>query len=352
MFKLDREYQYKLKSMPRGRNSATPITNTCKVPYFSLTIDSNSNCFVCSCDGWLPIPVGHVQDFGSLDEVLNSSTAKFLQSDVDQKKFTWCAVEYCGIKNASIEPTTYSLLLNTDDSCNLACPSCRRDSIMHSAGTVYEEKLRDTNRILQWLEKFEHPIFITITGNGDPFASHIFRPLIQNYSPKPTQRIGIKTNGLLIKKQLSTSPLLPNIAHMSISVDAASKQVYEDVRRPGKWEVLLENFDYLVSTDLVDKTVLQFCLQNKNYADLPAFVELCNNYGFRGLVHQLDDWGTWNTTQVTEPDAWTVANGTYLDQNVLDPNHPNHTNMLKVLQVVKDSSSSVKIAPGLGHLLK
>ena len=332
MFKLNKEYQYKLKSMPRGRNFNTPITSTCKIPYTTVTVDYNSNCFICSCDGWLPIPVGKVQDFASLDEVWNSPTAQLLQDDIDKKRFTWCAVDHCGIKNRNLTSNKSTLIVNIDESCNLSCPSCRRDSIMHSSGPVYDTKLHAIKHILTWLDKFDRPLTITLSGNGDPFASNVIRPLIQSYQPKLMHAFHFKTNGLLLKKQLSTSPLLPNVDAIEISVDAGSKQVYEDVRRPGKWEVLLENFEYLKEVRLSRKTILYFCLQNKNYKDVPAFVNLCKMYGFNGIVHQLDDWGTWNSSQVKTPDAWTIANGIYADHNVLDPAHPNHNDMLAVLK--------------------
>ena len=332
MFDLTREYQFKLKSMPRGRDSTAPITNTCRIPYSTVTVDYNSNCFICSCDGWLPIPVGRVQDFASLEEVWESPVAKILQDDIDKKKFTWCAVDHCNIKRTSLALAKHTLKINIDESCNLTCPSCRREPTMHSAGSYYDTKLQDVHHILTWLEKFNRPLTITLSGNGDPFASHIIRPLIQSYQPNPKHNFQFKTNGLLLKKQLSTSPLLPCVETMEISVDAGSKGVYEDVRRPGKWEVLLDNLEYLKEINLGKKTTLYFCLQDKNYKDLPAFSELCSSYGFKGGVHQLDDWGTWNTAAVKNPDTWTIANGTFADHNIINPTHPKHKDMISVLK--------------------
>lgn len=332
MFELSDQYLYKLESMPRGQDPDRLILNSCNEPYRSLVIDYNSNCLICSCDGWLPIPVGKVQDFNSLEEVWSSPIAQILQEDIANKKFTWCAVEHCGIRwNSKLKPG-YELLLNIDESCNLSCPSCRRELIMHSEGPLFDNKVQDTQRILTWLEKFEHPIQIVLSGNGDPLASHIVRPLIRTYIPKTTQQFKLQTNGLLIKKQLRDSPILPSISHFSISVDAGSKLVYEDVRRPGKWSVLLENFDFLRDNNKSSITALSFCLQQKNYRDLLNFIELCNEYNFWGFVHQLDDWGTWNSVPNETPDTWTILNGTYLDQNVLSPGHPEYQECMEVIR--------------------
>jgi organic radical activating enzyme len=260
------------------------------VPSYHATIDRNANVLLCDCEAWLPIPVGQVDDFDSLDSVWNSDAATFLQKNINDKKFTWCAVEHCGILTQSSIPKTYSLNLSIDDSCNLQCPSCRRDSVMLTSGAEYDYRLQSANTILNWLEKYDLPIHITMSGNGDPLASLIMRPIIKNFQPKDHQTFTLFTNGLLIKKQINEGmPIFNAITEFKISVDAGSKEIYEDVRRPGRWEVLLENFDYLKSVGKNSQVQLNFAVQNKNYKDIPNFVELCQHYGFRGIIHQLDE---------------------------------------------------------------
>jgi hypothetical protein len=352
-FKLSPAYAHKLRSMPRG--STEPITNNCNVPYKNLIIDLNSNCFVCSCDAWLPIPVGKVGDFDSLDAVWNSPIAKLLQKDVDDKKFTWCATDHCGIKHRDIAASTYELSLNIDESCNLKCPSCRRDQIMVTDPVELENKQQDVNRILSWLEQFPHPIHITMSGNGDPLASNIIRPLFLSYTPRSQQTFKLFTNGLLIKKQLLNSKLLPNITEYSISVDAGSAEVYENVRRGGRWNMLMENFDFLVEMNKAHLVKLNFVLQKNNYKDLFNFLELCKHYSFDANVQPLDDWGTWNTNVASNPDEWTIQNGTLLDHDVLRKTHPEYNECVAVVNLAMEThkhNKKVFFASRLKSLLK
>jgi len=324
-FNLETQYLYKLLSMPRGSKSTIPIGNTCNSPFHDITIDYLGNCLICSCDGWLPLPVGQVQDFTSIDEVLSCDRAKVLQDDISSGNFSWCAVDHCGIREHDIIRNQINLSINIDESCNLQCPSCRRDTIMNTGGPGYDKKLKDVNVILSWLEKYQNPIHITMSGNGDPLASHIMRPIVKNFHPKSNQTFTIFTNGLLIKKQIHDGmPIFDSITDFRISVDAGSKDVYEDVRRPGKWEVLLENFDYLAEVKKHRKVTLSFNLQNKNYKDVPNFVDVCHRYGFIGSIHGLDDWGTWSLTDSLDKDVWTIKNGIFSDHDVLNPAHPNH----------------------------
>ena len=353
-FNLEQGYAYKLNNMPRGKNIKIPITNSCNVPYRHVVVDFNSNCLICECDGWLPIPVGKVTDFESLQDLFNSPIAQVLQQDIDDKKFTWCAVEYCNIKNQNIIKRKFELAINIDESCNLNCPSCRRDSIMHISGPEVERKQQDINRIMTWLKNFNEPIHIILSGNGDPLASNIIRPLIKNYQPKSTQTFRLFTNGLLLKKQLENSPLLPNITEFSISVDAGSAEVYEKVRLGGRWKVLLENLQYLKALQKENSVQLNFAVQNSNWHDLSNFVDLCLSHGFRANIHQLDDWGTWNSAPVDTPDSWTIVNGTYLDHNVLNRSHLNYTRCRDTVKklVTQHTGKSVNFAPKLLQLLE
>lgn len=329
--KLSKALSYTLRSIPRGKDHSDPIEYSCNLPFTHVTVDSNSDCFLCQCDGWLPIPVGKVLDFKTLEELWSSPIAHMLQKDIEQKKFSWCAVSRCGVTDYSINQPSYSIYINIDDSCNLACPSCRRELRMLEQGTEFENKTRDLSRVLEWLEKFEHPIIISLGGSGDALASQLCRDLIKNYHYKPTQTFRITTNGLLLKKVIEKSVIQPAIAVFSISVDAGSAEVYEQVRRPGKWSILIDNLEWLSKNKKNSKVGLSFVLQKTNFRDLPAFIELCKKYNFTGSIQPLNDWGTWNSKPVLNPDAYTIVNGTYLDHDVANPFHSDHADFIQVL---------------------
>jgi MoaA/NifB/PqqE/SkfB family radical SAM enzyme len=158
------------------------------------------------------------------------------------------------------------------------------------------------------------------------------RPLIKNYVPKQNQTFEITTNGLLIKKLLPTANIKSAISNWSISVDAGSSEVYEQVRRPGKWKNLLENLEWLAKNKQSSKVTLNFVVQKNNFKDIPAFTKLVQQFQFYGKMQPLNDWGTWNSAPVKNPDAYTIQNGTFMDHNVADPVHPEHQDFLEVLK--------------------
>jgi MoaA/NifB/PqqE/SkfB family radical SAM enzyme len=323
-----------LAAMPRGSDRTEKIYYSCMVPNKHVNINSQSDCFLCHCEAWLPISVGKVQDFKTLDDVFSSTIAEELRADVAEKKYTWCAVNHCGIVNSDKDPGHYSISINIDESCNLACPSCRTKLIAVTSGPNFDSKVEDVKRIIEWLTAFDKPLHITLTGNGDPFASQIIRNLIHIHVPKVNQTFKILTNGLLIKKQLPGSSIAKNITEFSISVDAGTKEVYEDVRRPGKWKILLENLDWL--SDKGYRVQLNFVLQKKNFRDLLNFVNLCNKYNYFGIISKLENWGTFD----------------YNENNVLDKDHVDYqecVNMIK--QVMSTNNKKIIFSPIFRNLV-
>lgn len=289
--------QHSYNSIPRNQELQLTIKNHCNVPSHTLVVDWKGDCFVCSCEAWLPVSAGNILDVKSLVEFWSTGVPAELQRDIDQKKFTHCAVDRCGILNRSIEEKIYTISINIDASCNLICPSCRRESIMIDSSPEYDLKLQQVNHLIDLLEEFDRPCRIVMSGNGDPLASPIMRPLLHRFKPAVNQQIRLFTNGLLLEKQLRNNPIVDNIDQYFISVDAGSAGIYEQVRYPGKHNILLKNFDFL--KELIDITgaevLLMFVLQRANYHDMEAFAELCISYGFNGVINRLEDWGTFDS---------------------------------------------------------
>jgi len=312
--------QHAYNVIPRNKDLGLTITNSCNSPSRTLLVDWKGDCFVCPCEAWLPISVGQITDFAKLADVWNNPSAQLLQQDIDDKKFTYCAVDRCGILDNNLIKNQYTISINIDESCNLRCPSCRTEAIMISEGPEYNIKLERSKHILKLLEEFDKPCHIIMSGNGDPLASAIMRPLIKQFQPKLNQTIRLFTNGLLLEKQLSNSTIVTHITEYMISIDAGSKEVYEKVRLGGLWSQLITNFDWLkklVSQNHAN-VLLTFVLQKDNYADIQNFCELCIKYGFNGVITKLEDWGTWN--DFNEYDV------------ISNDEHPDHLLALKYLR--------------------
>jgi hypothetical protein len=188
-------------------------------------------------------------------------------------------------------------------------------------GKIYENKLIWANHIVKLLDGFDKPTTIAISGNGDPFASLIYRPLLMSTKSNDKHRYRIMTNGLLLKKLLTKTSVYSNITEYSISIDAGDAETYEKVRLRGKWNNLLENLNFL-KEELKDKNKivnLNFCLHKENLSSLLNFVELVEKYQWQGNIQSIEDWRT-------------IKNFDY--QNVLNNNNELFGAAIKTLKLI------------------
>jgi MoaA/NifB/PqqE/SkfB family radical SAM enzyme len=168
-----------------------------------------------------------------------------------------------------------------------------------------------------------------MSGNGDPLASSIMRPLLHRYKPREKQWIKLFTNGLLLRKQLTDNPVIAHIDEYLISIDAGSADVYEQVRLGGRWEQLMDNFAFLKeNTRHQDgsnhNVALTMVMQKNNYRDMKNFCKLCLEFGFIGSITKLEDWGTWRN---------------FSEHDVLNVEHDEHTAAAEFLRETYDEYS-------------
>ena len=174
------------------------------------------------------------------------------------------------------------------------------------------------------LDGFDKPATVAMSGNGDPFASLIYRPLLMSIKPRDKHRYRIMTNGLLLKKLLNKTSIYNNIEEYSISIDAGDAKTYEKVRLRGKWDNLLENLNFL-KEELKDKNKfvnLNFCLHKENLSSLLNFVKLVEKYEWQGNIHSIEDWSTIKD---------------FNQQNILDSNHVLFDETVKKLKIASNS---------------
>jgi hypothetical protein len=293
--------------------------------------------YLCDCAAWLPFVAGNVVEAGSPDAVWNSSQAQEIRRSVLDGDYSYCSRTLCPSivndelprseevsaprlrriierRETVLEDGPRLIALGHDSSCNLACPSCRVGIVMADSGQ--NERLdRARDRVILPLLR-DRQVGLHLTAWGDPFASRHYRSILQ--ALRDVKFDGVKlyllTNGLGLTPQMWTAMphLVEKIVELRVSVDAATRETYEDVRRPGQWDVIRANLDVMgemsrtgafrrnrfaggmpsASSDLdLDAKdpasfVLGFVVQSANFREMPAFVQLAEDVGADGVVFQ------------------------------------------------------------------
>ena len=289
----------------------------CKAPWDFLLVGTDYATQCC----YIHKNIGKIKS-GDLFEVWNSPDAKEVRRSILDGDFKYCKQEICPYiqedtlpDRDSDDPQIKSIIDNyvlenkeipgyihlcNDLSCNLECPSCRKEKITQYLNEE-DFKINDDfqMKLLELLEKNPNKIVtLNITGSGDPFASKLYRNFLFSIDGEkyPNLRIGLQTNAVMMTPKYweKIKRIHNNIVHILISFDAATKEVYDKIRVGGDWDLLNQNVKHLKQEITENQynfyVEMSFILQQKNYKDLPKFVELANEYGFTPAPYLIYPW--------------------------------------------------------------
>ena len=218
------------------------------------------------------------------------------------------------------------VLFGWDRSCNLKCPSCRVNLIANDPEN--SEQHSEKVRLMKLVEKRLGPNLrkILVTGSGDPFYSNLYRDWLINFNkdmyPK-LEEIQVITNGkMLTEKMWSKLNAAPYIKLIEISIDAGTKETYENITRiNGKWDLLLDNLRFLNTLTTVDKIIVSMVVSELNYKEMHTFYKLMSTIftNFQKHLHinfrQHVYWGTGKYTEheVEKMQVFKKGHPEYLD---------------------------------------
>ena len=321
----------------------------CSRPFTYLEVATQPQrgaAFMC-CPSWLPKSIGNLPE-SSIEEVWNGEAAKSIRRSILDGSFrhckAWCPflqtrsgfVQYAdevvdedmkrvlreGPEVLSNGPRVVGAAF--DSSCNLSCPTCRTHRLIESEAEddilALQEQLTD--------QAFKDLRMLYITGSGDAFGSPYFLSWLRRMrlAEFAHLRIHLHTNAQLWTPRIW--PKIPadvreRIASAEISIDAASEQTYARNRRGGDWNRLLENLAFistLRSAGPLTMVKIHMVVQENNFLEMPAFVELGKRFGFDAVYFsRLLDWGVLSPEEI-------VA------RCVHRTGHPRHAEFLRILE--------------------
>lgn len=303
--------------------------------------------FACACGGWLPYPIADLLEVSDWNAMWNGEAAQEIRRSILDGDYTYCSRTLCPYivqdslpeLDAVTEPHLRQAIdnrelvrpeaprraqLSHDQSCNLACPSCRIDIIVAKSPqrAIFDDMAQRI--LLPMMAQMKGTV--TITGMGDPFGSKHYRWIVSQMDAErfPGVSLDFVTNAQLLTRSewKRLGPVQTLVKSISVSVDAASAETYEDVRRPGKWDILLENLDLIAELRRDGKIgffQLCFVVQRKNFREMPDFVRLGKRLGVDSIIFQkLWNIGSFSGAQFDEAD-------------LLSPYHPEHGQLSAVL---------------------
>lgn len=228
--------------------------------------------------------------------------------------------------STSIISTIGVLNLGFDQTCNLRCPQCRTDFILPS-----EEKKKQLDHLAEYIipDMILSAQKMVVANTGDPFASPYYRKILKSLVPSTRnnlKEIVIFTNGLMLNPK--TWEDFSNIhcfeISIAVSIDAATKETYEKVRPPGKWETLVENLKFISNLKKEKKIwylELEYVIQTCNFREMKDFTLWAINELSASKIrfHRLINVGTYTLED-------------YRARAVFESFHPDHKEFLSILK--------------------
>lgn len=302
---------------------------------------------MCCCPPLVPIAIGNVFEDPNWRAIVNSPSAKKIRDSIMDGSYKYCNRLTCqGIRHNQLYDKTFAdvvdhflsnrfnrikssigtLNLGFDYTCNLRCPQCRSDFIH-----LTEERKNKLDHLAKKIipDMARSAKEIVLANTGDPFASEYYRKILESISSsthKNLKKITIFTNGLLFNRKMweRLSNIHPFRIGVAVSVDAATKKTYENVRPPGNWETLVENIEFISSlrkSNQIEYFEVEYVIQECNFREIRDFAiwAIKKLAVERVVFHRLINTGTFTPED-------------YKRRAVFDRSHPMYGEFINVLK--------------------
>jgi MoaA/NifB/PqqE/SkfB family radical SAM enzyme len=172
----------------------------------------------------------------------------------------------------AIEPTTR---------CNFACVHCSRATSNEPPTDMSAELFQAVVPASQFA------LEVYLFGDGEVLLNvpqHLAM-VSRIYQQNPGCTLGFSTNGRLLTQDVYQQYSSAGVQYIQVSVDAATKELYETMRRGGNFDGLLRNLEGVAAwrrrfsvsqPDLILATVIS----QQNYRELPELAKFAEKYGF------------------------------------------------------------------------
>lgn len=289
---------------------------TCKTMLNHLEVVREGNAWCC-CTTFMGIGLGNMMN-SSVEEVWNSTLHKILCLSSENHTYSFCDKSMCPLfvnKKPSVQSTlseeSYQTMesmptvaaIGYDSSCNLMCRTCR-DTLCIATGKEAEELDGITDMVIDKL--LPEAEFLVLAGDGEVFVSKAYEKIYNSNKMNDIKYIRILSNGTLFSRNNweKFAAYKKGKIMLTFSIDAATKETYEKIRRNGNFDILKKNMEFaseLRRTGKVSFLRLNFVVQKQNYQEMVMFVEWAEKLGADAVFFtKILNWGTFTTEEFKE----------------------------------------------------
>lgn len=225
-------------------------------------------------------------------DFLNLSNIAFVFKTIRDTNFR-NAWNLCQVAHTlSTEPTyvysqPFRLYIEPTTRCNLECRMCYQS-------TLERPKLDlSFNDFLKILYHFPYLQDLQLQGIGEPLLNpDIFRMV--EYAKSRRIRVGLFTNVTIINSGIAKNIINSGLDWVNLSLDAASPQTYEMIRKGARYEEVINNIRTLMQSKRKRKPAISLwvTVMKMNILELPVIIGLAKRLGIEKVTAQgIHFWG-------------------------------------------------------------
>ena len=263
------------------------------------------------CNHWLPVVIGDLSQ--SVDEILNSRLAKDIRKSIVDGTFKYCDHLNCQMMNTNQLPNKESItdpvqrraihegifsvknvsevLLGIDETCNLACPSCRANMIGLKKGKTFDKIMKATDKVI--IPLLTQAKSLLINPAGEVMVSKPSRRVLESLNRKknPDLVVNLITNGThLSESEWRKFPGIHDmIGYIRVSLDSCKQETFEKLRWPAKFMETMQNVAFLARLHrekVFEGLFFSFTYQVENFREMPDFVKFTKDHGGNGVLFE------------------------------------------------------------------
>lgn len=167
--------------------------------------------------------------------------------------------------------------------CNLACRMCTVNDRIDAVGEMSLERFRSLLDQMPGLETLH------LQGLGEPMLHPAFFDMVELAASRGI-RVSANTNLTLLTPARALRCVSSGLASLSVSIDGASREVYQSIRRKASFDKVVRNLARLMLACEEHRSALQvrgvMVLMRANLEELPALLRLLHAHGVPDLLVQ------------------------------------------------------------------
>src|SRR5215469_5758450 len=193
------------------------------------------------------------------------------------KALAFHALRGAGLRHLVVRMDTINL-------CNLRCKMC-----YYSFDYKRKKEQMDLALFSKIADQlFPKTRFLYLSCATEPLVNKEFADFVQLTGKYGVPFTSFCTNGQLMTEDVVRACIDANISQIIFSIDGATAATYEEIRRGGKWERLIENLDLVASVkrgagSRKPAVRMNFTCMKTNIHELPAMADFAADRGAESL---------------------------------------------------------------------